>query len=200
MTHKNKEVHLSNLKIVVFCGEGVGRSQIASEMIKKKFPNIPIDRGGLNHPKSGRTTMHPQVVSLIKDRTGADISDRNVQKLSKEMVDENTLAIGFINFENEVPNFLTKTAFDVLLSYIGDPGDDVDNMLSRLSSKIAYYVWLTEFVINNKFEELGNNRDEDGNVIPRNLNSFLPKELPFEKAVLPFESNIGRESRAFYLD
>lgn len=147
--------------------EGVGRSNLGKSIGGG-------DSAGVNRPQSGRADIHPKVIELAKRRYGVDISTWPVQQLRPEQVDENTVVIALLGDVSQIPDFVFLHALDVFLAPIEDPFEDLDSMLEHTVSQIAWIEWLLSFVLTQRLEEVGTNRDATGKVIPRNLGSFEP--------------------------
>lgn len=77
-----------------------------------------------------------------------------------------------------IPHFVVVQAFDVPLAPLADPfGNDIENKLDITATQIAYFSWLLEYILTNKFEKLNTHRDTSGHVIPRYLTQFEPRDI-----------------------
>lgn len=164
-------------RVLIVDKQGVGRSNLAKSALGSELPGMEITAVGVNHPDSRRTNIHPAVVTVAKNRHGNDISDWPVQRLRPEDVDSNTLVVVFCN-PNLIPYFVLQQALDVLLAPIEDPfGDDIAQKLEVTATQIAYYTWLLALAIHRRFDEIGTSRNDSGEVIPRYLTQFEPKNI-----------------------
>lgn len=166
--------------------EGVGRSVLSK--VRDGHDGQENSAAGVNTPKSGRTTMHPSVIKLALEREGLDITSWSVRKLQPNMIDQNTLVIALLLEQELIPEHVYHSAFDVLLAPIFDPAETL-NILDYTWLQIFYINWLVNYILTHDFEKLGNCRNEQGVIIPREITSFEPDfvepEHSLEHILLP---------------
>jgi protein-tyrosine-phosphatase len=180
-------------RLIVYCDEGVGRSQVGRVMLKDRLPDMSILAAGLGNPKSGRITMHPSVIKLVNERYGIDVSKEKITLLKPEMVTNDTIAIGLTN--TPPPDFLKKKALDIFLAPVDDPAGDIDSILDFTATRIYYVAWLTALILTRSPEVIGIRRDEHNFVQPRYLSSFEPPNIEEEYSWREFGYELFLNSR-----
>ena len=164
-------ISIENINLVFIDEEGVGRSKIAAAMAINSFPGMSITGVGVRAPDSGRTKPHPAVVNTVGYRTQINIENEEVRLLEPGMITKETIGV-VLNDPKHLPDFAVQQALDILLAPIADPFPKLDTSLELAATQIALYIWLLQFVLTNKIDEIGINRDETDNVVPRFLSSF----------------------------
>ena len=165
-------LNIEQVKILWLDLEGVGRCNLGKS-ISEKNPH-KNDAAGVDHPQSGRTDIHPQVVDVAMRRFQIDIVDWPVQRLEPNMVDESTIVVALLQEVSRIPDFVFEQSLDVFHAPIPDPADNLDNMLEHTATQIAHIYWLLAYLLDQQPEQVGNSRNEQGRVIPRDLTRFEP--------------------------
>ncbi len=163
-------------RIVIYDDEGAGRCHIGKYAVKEQLeailPNALFIAAGLRHPDSGRKIIHPSPAQSIYSRHGIDVSRDTVHLLSQEDINNGTICLGLTS--TPAPDFLLEKAFDVLIAPAPDPFHDLTNQLEPIATQIGLIAWLFEWVLINKFNELGKEKEVNGLVRPRGLVTFQP--------------------------
>ncbi|NCS97444.1 MAG: hypothetical protein GW762_02550 [Candidatus Pacebacteria bacterium] len=167
---------LAEINLLDLDKEGVGRSNLGKSVKQAVFPTLEKNAAGVHPPESGRTDIHPSVISVAEKRHGSDIAGWPVQVLTPEMVNALTIVIVYCD-PKLIPDFVLEQAFDVLLAPIQDPFGNLESKLENTATQIAFFNWLLYVTLTSRFDEIGTHRDENGYVIPRYLVQFEPKNI-----------------------
>lgn len=196
-------------RIQGFCGQGFGRSQIATELMRRSYPLIAeliIDPCGLNPPDSGRTTMVPQIIELVQERCKVDITGRKPRLAEASMFDKNTLAIAFVDKSADIHDFVLNGSAGVLIGLLSDFGandNDIEKHADLVATQIAQYSWLIGFALRNLDKIVNKPRDNKGSAVPMEITEFLPRNMSYEEASLHFalglDQNMVADMRDDYL-
>ncbi|MFZ5438029.1 MAG: hypothetical protein ACOZAK_03170 [Patescibacteria group bacterium] len=155
-----------------------GQDETTTPETEKTSQNLfaNIMRAGINPPDSGRTELHPLVTDLIKKQFGIEFADKKIHLLRPDDVTGKSLVMVLSTDLDSVPAYVLTQAFDVLHAPIRDPFPNLEQDLGSAAAQIYFYAFLLAYVVENRFEELGTSRDEQGRIIPRNLLNFHPAE------------------------
>ncbi len=137
----NVQNNINFMRVLFICRANVARSQMAEEFFKDLFPNHIAFSAGLNPPVEweGEKLIKTKYLADCMQEAGFDIRDKNVKRLTSEMVYEADKIVVLGERENW-PSFLKAAKHKITYWDVKDPDEGEIELYRQVREEIRSLV------------------------------------------------------------